>query len=49
MTIALVRQVTAALGEFSSSTRLYELSILDPSLGSGGFLIEAFTAMEGLQ
>jgi Rhs element Vgr protein len=49
MTIALVRQVTAALAEFSSSTRLYELSTLDPSLGSGGFLVEAFSAMEALQ
>jgi type VI secretion system secreted protein VgrG len=49
MTIALVRQVTAALAEFSSSTRLYELSTVDPSLGSSGLLVEAFSGVDALQ
>ncbi|THC45818.1 type VI secretion system Vgr family protein [Massilia sp. Mn16-1_5] len=49
MTSALVRQVTDALQEFSSSTRLYELSFLDPACGSGGILVEAFAAIEALQ
>ena len=49
MTIALVRQVTDALAEFSSHTRLYELSIHDPSLGTGGMLVEAFNAIDALQ
>jgi Rhs element Vgr protein len=49
MTTALVRQVTDALEEFSSASRLYELSISDPALGTGGMLVEAFAAVEALQ
>ncbi|MFC5479899.1 type VI secretion system Vgr family protein [Massilia suwonensis] len=49
MTSALVWQVTDVLQEFSSSTRLYELSVLDPSCGSGGMLVEAFAAVEAVQ
>jgi type VI secretion system VgrG family protein len=46
MVNALTEQVTAALTQFSSTSRLYELTIGDGNagLGSGGPLVEAFTA-----
>ncbi len=45
-TSALIAQVA----NFSSATRLYELQIndVDADLGSGGLLVEAFAAVEGL-
>ncbi len=49
MTTALVRQVTDSLAEFSSGSRLYELAIMDPSVGTGGMLVEAFAAIDSLQ
>lgn len=49
MSIALVRQVTDALAEFSSRSRLYELSIYDPCAGSGSFLVEAMAAIDAVQ
>ena len=46
MSGALTEQVLAAVVQFSSATRLYELTIGDDSadLGSGGLLVEAFVA-----
>ena len=43
---ALIEQVLAAVVQFSSATRLYELSVGDDDadLGSGGLLVEAFAA-----
>lgn len=51
MTIALVRQVTAALAEFSSRSRLYELAIGEGDAGpaAGSLLVEAFFACDALQ
>jgi type VI secretion system secreted protein VgrG len=51
MTIALVRQVTDALAEFASSSRLYAVSIGDDENGSGldSLLVEAFAASEAVQ
>jgi uncharacterized protein involved in type VI secretion and phage assembly len=49
MTTALVRQVTDALAEFASSSRLYELSIGDARAGSGSMLVEAFAAVDAVQ
>ena len=51
MTISLVRQVTAALAEFSSRSRLYELTIGEGNagLGAGSLLVEAFAACDALQ
>jgi type VI secretion system secreted protein VgrG len=49
MTTALVRQVTDALAEFASSSRLYELSIGDRTAGSGSMLVEAFAAVDAVQ
>ncbi|MEW6762118.1 MAG: type VI secretion system tip protein VgrG [Pseudomonadota bacterium] len=51
MTTALVRQVIDALAEFSSASRLYELSIGDVSGESrpGSLLVEAFYASDGVQ
>jgi type VI secretion system secreted protein VgrG len=51
MTIALVRQVTDAVAEFASSSRLYALSIGDHEAGSGldSLLVEAFAASEAVQ
>jgi Rhs element Vgr protein len=45
MTTSLTEQLTAALTQFASDTRLYELTIGD----SGGLLVEAFAADDGLQ
>jgi len=46
MVNALTEQVTAALAQFSSTSRLYELMIGDgnAALDAGGLLVEAFTA-----
>ncbi len=51
MTIALIRQVTAALAEFSSRSRLYELTVGegDAGLVAGSLLVEAFAACDALQ
>ena len=51
MTISLVRQVTAALAEFSSRSRLYEITIGegDASPAAGSLLVEAFAACDALQ
>ncbi|KQQ87922.1 type VI secretion system Vgr family protein [Massilia sp. Leaf139] len=51
MTIALVRQVTDALAEFSSASRLYELTIGDGDTGleAGTLLVEAFGASDAVQ
>jgi Rhs element Vgr protein len=45
MATSLTEQLTAALAQFSSDTRLYELTIGD----SGGLLVEAFAADDGVQ
>jgi uncharacterized protein involved in type VI secretion and phage assembly len=51
MSIALIEQVTAALAQFSSATRLYALTLDgdDSALGSGGLLVEAFAADDSVQ
>ena len=51
MTIALVRQVTNALAEFSSRSRLYELSVGEGDAGpaAGSLLVEAFAASDAVQ
>lgn len=51
MTIALVRQVTDALAEFSSRSRLHELTIGEGDSGpaSGTLLVEAFAASDAVQ
>ena len=51
MTIALVRQVTDALAEFSSKSRLYELTIGEGNSGpaAGTLLVEAFAASDAVQ
>jgi len=51
MTIALVRQITDALAEFSSRSRLYELSIGESDAGpaAGSLLVEAFAASDAVQ
>lgn len=51
MTIALVRQVTDALAEFSSRSRLYELHIGEGGAGpdAGTLLVEAFVASDAVQ
>ena len=51
MTTALVRQVIDALAEFSSASRLYELSIGDRrhQVQPGALLVEAFLASDGVQ
>ena len=49
MTTALVRQVTAALAEFSSVSRLYAISIGEAGAGLDSLLVEAFCAGEAVQ
>jgi type VI secretion system secreted protein VgrG len=51
MSAALTEQITTALAQFRSDTRLYALTIDDESddLGSGGFLVEAFAADDEVQ
>jgi type VI secretion system VgrG family protein len=46
MAISALEQVTAALLQFTSETRLYELRLADDSVG---LTVEAFSADEGLQ
>jgi type VI secretion system VgrG family protein len=50
MTTVLTEQVSTALTQFSSTTRLYELTVGDDSvdLGSGGLLVEAFAAEDAV-
>ncbi|PWF48648.1 type VI secretion system Vgr family protein, partial [Massilia glaciei] len=47
----LFEQITTALAQFSSATRLYELTVGDgrADLGSGGLLVEAFAADDAVQ
>ncbi|WP_254442343.1 type VI secretion system Vgr family protein [Duganella vulcania] len=49
--ISLIEQVTTALAQFSSATRLYALKLGDDGadLGSGGLLVEAFSADDMVQ
>ena len=51
MSTALIEQVTTALAQFSSATRLYALALEggDGDLGSGGLLVEAFSADDSVQ
>lgn len=51
MSAALLEQITAALAQFSSATRLYALKLGDDDadLGSGGLLVEAFCADDLVQ
>ena len=51
MRIALLEQITTALAQFSSATRLYALKLGDDDadLGSGGLLVEAFAADDQVQ
>ncbi|MQA21681.1 type VI secretion system Vgr family protein [Rugamonas rivuli] len=51
MSIALLEQITTALAQFSSATRLYALKLGDDGadLGSGGLLVEAFSADDMVQ
>ena len=48
---ALTEQITTALAQFSSASRLYALTVGDGSaeLGSGGLLVEAFAADDAVQ
>lgn len=47
MSIALTAQITTALAQFSSATRLYALTLRDDTTNlSGGLLVEAFAADE---
>jgi type VI secretion system secreted protein VgrG len=50
MTTAFTEQIAAALAQFSSTTRLYELTIGDGSvdLGLSGLLVEAFAAADAV-
>ncbi len=47
----LIEQITATLAQFSSATRLYELTVgvRVADLGSGGLLVEAFAADDAVQ
>ena len=51
MSMALTQRIAAALSEFSSTRRLYELVIDDGRSGPppGSLLVEAFAAADGLQ
>jgi type VI secretion system VgrG family protein len=51
MSVALIEQITTALAQFSSATRLYELTLDEEGdeLGSGGLLVEAFAADDSVQ
>ncbi len=51
MSMALTQRIAAALSEFSSTRRLYELVIGDGRSGppAGSLLVEAFVASDGLQ
>jgi Rhs element Vgr protein len=51
MTAALTEQLTTALAQFFSATRLYELTVGEgrADLGSGGLLVEAFVSRDAVQ
>ncbi|HBI71533.1 MAG TPA: type VI secretion system tip protein VgrG [Massilia sp.] len=51
MSMALTQRIAAALSEFSSTRRLYELVVGDGRSGlpAGSLLVEAFVASDGLQ
>ena len=52
MAVTLLEQITIALAQFSSVTRLYELTLDDgddADLGAGGLLVEAFVADVSVQ
>ncbi|OFA03683.1 heterokaryon incompatibility protein Het-C [Duganella sp. HH101] len=51
MSVALLQQITTALAQFSSATRLYALKLGDDGdePGSGGLLVEAFCADDIVQ
>lgn len=51
MSVALTKQITTALAQFSSETRLYALTIGEDavSLGSNALLVEAFAADDEVQ
>ncbi len=51
MSVPLIEQVTSALAQFSSASRLYELTVGDRSAnpGAGGLLVEAFAADDEVQ
>ncbi|PWF47772.1 type VI secretion system Vgr family protein [Massilia glaciei] len=51
MSATLTEQITSALAQFSSTTRLYELTVGagGADLGAGGFLVEAFVADDEVQ
>jgi uncharacterized protein involved in type VI secretion and phage assembly len=47
-----IESILSALAQFSSATRLYELTFADDDgadLGAGGLLVEAFTADDSVQ
>ncbi|MTV40019.1 type VI secretion system Vgr family protein [Duganella radicis] len=52
MAVALLEQITAALAQFSSATRLFQLTLDagdSDDLGAGGLLVEAFAAEDSVQ
>ncbi len=51
MSSVLTEQITAALSQFASASRLYALNVGDggAELGSGGLLVEAFAADDAVQ
>jgi type VI secretion system secreted protein VgrG len=51
MSATLIEQVTSALAQFSSASRMYALTVGDGSadLGAGGLLVEAFAADDEVQ
>jgi uncharacterized protein involved in type VI secretion and phage assembly len=51
MSVALTKQITTALGQFSSETRLYALTVEDDAanVGSHDLLVEAFAADDEVQ
>jgi type VI secretion system VgrG family protein len=52
MSIALIETVVAALAQFSSATRLYELTLNEDNgadMGAGGLLVEAFASDDSVQ
>ena len=51
MSITLIDQITSAIAQFDSATRLYALALGDVGcdLGAGGLLVEAFAADDEVQ
>jgi len=49
MSVALTKQITTALAQFSSETRLYALTIDAVSLDANGLLVETFAADDEVQ